>query len=182
MAELVSLEVAPVEHVLRRGRELGWVQYREGRMTGWSLTPTGRSEGERRLAAELEARGCRVAVEVCYERFLALNAEVLAVCTDWQLRDPATVNDHLDAAYDAKVVERLIALHGQAAAICVELAAALERFAGYGDRLGAALVRLRAGEQEWFTGVRIPSYHAVWFELHENLLATLGIDRSREGT
>jgi hypothetical protein len=27
----------------------------------------------------------------------------------------------------------------------------------------------------------IASYHTVWFELHEDLLATLGIERSSEG-
>jgi hypothetical protein len=26
----------------------------------------------------------------------------------------------------------------------------------------------------------LPSYHAVWFELHEDLLTTLGLDRSDE--
>ena len=182
VAELVRLDVPPVERVLHRGRELGWVQYREGRMTGWSLTPTGRSEGERRLAAELDMRGCRPAVEGCYQRFVMLNGEMLAVCTDWQLRDPETVNDHRDPAYDAKVIDRLAALHSQAVHVCASLRDALERFAVYGDRLHAALGRVRSGEHEWFTGVRIPSYHAVWFELHENLLATLGIDRSREAT
>lgn len=180
VAEVVQLEVALVEEVLRQGADLGWVRYREGRMTGWSLTPSGRSEGERRLAAQLEARGCRTVVAACYDRFRSLNVEVLAVCTDWQLRDPTTVNDHLDAAYDAVVIDRLSSLHAQARTVCDDLAAALERFGPYGDRLHAALARVRAGEHEWFTGVRIPSYHAVWFELHENLLATLGIDRSRE--
>ena len=33
---------------------------------------------------------------------------------------------------------------------------------------------------EWFTRPMIDSYHTVWFELHENLLATLGIERARE--
>jgi hypothetical protein len=28
----------------------------------------------------------------------------------------------------------------------------------------------------------IPSFHTVWFELHEDLLATLGLDRSAEHT
>ena len=28
----------------------------------------------------------------------------------------------------------------------------------------------------------IDSYHTVWFELHEDLLATLGIERSSEGS
>jgi len=180
VAEVAQLEVVRVEQVLHRGRDLGWVRYREGRMTGWSLTPTGRSEGERRLAAQLESRGCRGVVQGCYERFRSINVEVLEVCTDWQLRDQATVNDHLDAAYDAAVIDRLATLHLRARRVCDELGAALERFGPYGDRLQGALARVRAGEHEWFTGVRIPSYHAVWFELHENLLATLGIDRSRE--
>jgi hypothetical protein len=28
----------------------------------------------------------------------------------------------------------------------------------------------------------IDSYHTVWFELHEDLLSTLGIERSKEGS
>jgi hypothetical protein len=28
----------------------------------------------------------------------------------------------------------------------------------------------------------IASYHTVWFELHEDLLCTLGIERSSEGS
>ena len=39
-----------------------------------------------------------------------------------------------------------------------------------------------AGEVDWFTRPTIPSYHSVWFELHENLLATLGIDRAQEAS
>jgi hypothetical protein len=56
----------------------------------------------------------------------------------------------------------------------------LARFDGYGDRFAEALARVRAGEVEWFTRPLIDSYHTVWFELHENLLATLGIERVRE--
>jgi hypothetical protein len=28
----------------------------------------------------------------------------------------------------------------------------------------------------------IASYHTVWFEMHEDLLSTLGIERGSEGT
>ena len=38
-----------------------------------------------------------------------------------------------------------------------------------------------AGDTDWFTKPMIPSYHTVWFELHEDLLATLGIERGSEG-
>ena len=39
---------------------------------------------------------------------------------------------------------------------------------------------MQAGEKDWFTKPTIDSYHTVWFELHENLLATLGIERGKE--
>ena len=66
--------------------------------------------------------------------------------------------------------------------ICADLGAALERFAAYGGRLAEALGKVRAGDVDWFTKPMIASYHTVWFELHEDLLATLGIDRSAEGS
>ena len=43
-----------------------------------------------------------------------------------------------------------------------------------------ALDRIRGGDLDWFTKPMIDSYHTVWFELHENLLATLGIQRAKE--
>ncbi len=64
---------------------------------------------------------------------------------------------------------------------CVgRLAEALERFGGYGERLAHAVDQVQAGEKDWFTKPTIDSYHTVWFELHENLLATLGVERGKE--
>jgi hypothetical protein len=39
---------------------------------------------------------------------------------------------------------------------------------------------VRAGDKEWFTGPLVDSYHTVWFELHEDLMATLGLERATE--
>jgi len=39
---------------------------------------------------------------------------------------------------------------------------------------------VQGGDGEWFTKPTVDSYHTVWFELHENLLATLGIERGAE--
>ena len=58
---------------------------------------------------------------------------------------------------------------------------AIDRFAGYGGRLREALEKVVAGEHEWFTKPVIDSYHTIWFELHEDLLCTLGIERASEG-
>jgi pyruvate,orthophosphate dikinase len=125
--------------------------------------------------------GARSAVDAAYDRFLGVNNELLTVCTDWQLRDGA-LNDHSDPAYDAAVVARLRAVDATVQPVCEQLSAALDRFSDYGPRLGRALERVERGDRDWFAKPMIDSYHTVWFELHEDLLATLGIERSREGS
>ncbi|MBC8365354.1 MAG: transcriptional regulator [Actinobacteria bacterium] len=164
--------------------DAGHVQHRDGRMPGWMLTRDGRAHGETLVAAELDVAGEREAVADLYRRFLGVNLGFLELCTDWQLRGAdgeQVVNDHSDAAYDAAVIARLVDADGVVQPICGELAELLTRFDGYGRRFGGALGRVRAGEVEWFTRPMIDSYHTVWFELHEDLLATLGIERAREG-
>ena len=129
----------------------------------------------------------RTAIEAAYRRFLLLNQALLQVCTDWQLRpvegvDEPVMNDHTDVAYDADVVAALRSLDAEVQPICRDLGAILARFMPYGDRLSAALDKIDAGDPDWFTKPTIDSYHTVWFELHENLLATLGIERGQEDT
>ena len=78
------------------------------------------------------------------------------------------------------VVEQLVALDARVQPICAELSGALARFSSYGPRLAAAAERVRSGDTDWFTKPMIPSYHTVWFEMHEDLLCTLGIERGSE--
>lgn len=162
---------------LRNCDERGWVRLSEGRLSGWSLTRTGRAEGERLLAEQLDAAGARSTVVAAHRDFVALNQGVLQVCSDWQVlrTDAGEVrNDHSDEGHDLAVLERLGRLHARARPVLRRLAGALDRFAGYEPRLDAALSRTLAGETEWFTRPSLDSYHSVWFELHEDLLATLG--------
>ena len=181
VAEVVGLTRDHVEQQLIALVDEGLAQYREGRISGFSFTPTGRSEHERLLTAELDATGTRATVDQCYQRFLELNNELLGLCTAWQLRDVASesvVNDHTDEAYDSGVIDRLARLDEEVQPICTDLSAALDRMARYGARLHNARERVQAGDGEYFTAPMIASYHTVWFELHEDLLATLGIARS----
>ena len=181
VAALSGLDEDVVTTHLEAMRADGHAQLREGRVSGWSLTPVGRTHHAAACAAEVTA--CRAHVEAGYQRFLGLNQPFLLVCTDWQLRGgPQTLNDHTDAAYDASVVARLVAIDADLQPVLVDLAAAMARFGGYAERFGEARKRVESGEREWFTGAMIESYHTVWFELHEDLLATLGIERSKEGT
>jgi hypothetical protein len=183
VAEVAALPVARAQGVLAELAGTGLVVHREGRFGGWSITPSGRSEHERLVATEVDQAGVRDEIEAAYRRFLVLNPELLAVCTRWQVRDgdgSSVVNDHDDASYDAAVVEELAALHARALPVLDELAAQLPRFGRYRPALTEALTAVRAGQLDMFTKPLAPSYHTLWFELHEDLLATLGLDRTTE--
>jgi hypothetical protein len=60
------------------------------------------------------------------------------------------------------------------------LSAVLARFDGYVARYESALRRAKSGELDWIDKTDVDSCHRVWFQLHEDLIATLGIDRRHE--
>lgn len=145
-----------------------------------SLTAGGRSAHEAALGRELDDSGARPAVHAAYERFVALNGDVLEVCTAWQLRDHGgspILNDHSDPDYDRDVLDQLDLLFDQAGTVLDALTGALDRFDGYRSDLRATMQRIGEGDVAYFTDPRVRSFHNVWFELHEDLLATLRIDR-----
>lgn len=179
LAEATGLPGAEVESELIDLAVAGLVTRTPGEFGGWGLTDAGRAEDARRTAAELDTTGAREAVTAAYERFMVLNPELLDLCSAWQLRSVAGVvaqNDHGDPAYDARVLDRFVDLDHRAGGVCTELAAALPRFGVYRLRLSAALDRARSGALEHLAD-STTSYHVVWFQLHEDLLATLGIPR-----
>ena len=148
------------------------------------LTPSGREDGEKLLTEELDSSDARAAVQSGYEQFLDLNPSMLQLCTDWQVVNDGSgeqkLNDHSDSAYDDEILGRLGDLDRQVTRILGDLNEALTRFSNYPFRFGIALDKVLAGELDWLTKPIMPSYHTVWFELHEDLLATLGIDRASE--
>jgi hypothetical protein len=140
---------------------------RVGRISGYTLTAAGRARHADLVARETTP-GERAAIGRSYEEFLRLNPQFLTLCTEWQVHSIA------DAA------SRLAAVDDAVQPICVALSGVLDRFATYGPRLGAARRLFAAGERDWLTKPLVDSYHTVWFELHEDLLCTLGIDRAKE--
>jgi hypothetical protein len=145
----------------------------------WGLTEAGRQSDAVRINDELRAAGTHAVVRDAYLRFMVLNPELLDLCTAWQLRSvdgAMVVNDHSDPAYDARVLGRFAALHDRAVPVLADLAAALPRFGRYRVRLTGALDLARGGRRDYLTDT-IGAYHTVWAELHEDLLATLGIPR-----
>ena len=183
IAATLDADVEPIREELVASAEAGLVTYRYGRIPGYLLTPHGREVGQRLLADELDRTGTRPAIESAYQDFLGVNGQLLAVCTAWQLRDDGgstEVNDHTDQDYDTRVKERLARLHTAVDPILGQLGDTLARMSGHRRRLGNAVDKVLAGEHDYFTKPMFPSYHSAWFELHEDLLATLGTERSGE--
>ena len=122
---------------------------------------------------------CSTSFGRAYDEFLAVNADLIEVCTDWQVKPDGSLNDHADERYDAGVIEALGAIDGRIQPVCERLGADW-----LASRVPATAVRrarrVRAGEVQWFTSPAVKSYHTMWFELHEDLLQTLGITREQE--
>jgi hypothetical protein len=182
IARRFDLDPPNVEEFLLDAEARGWTAYTSFDGTeGWSLTERGRAENERQLAAELTRTGGAADVRAAYDEFLPLNATVLRAGTDWQLKptreDRLAPNDHTDPRWDAAVLRALDNVAQALPQLIERLTRSLQRFRGYDARFTTALARARTGEPSWIDHTDIDSCHRVWFELHEDLIATLGIDR-----
>lgn len=143
---------------------------------------SGRSRAQALVEEELEASGALSEVLGAYRSFLPLNREAMEVFSDWQMQSLAgsrALNDHTDAAYDERVLARLVSIDDSAQTVTSRLSDRLSRFSGYGPRLTSALGKAHEGEHSYVAD-DLESYHMVWFQLHEDLLVTCGISRDEE--
>ncbi len=143
-----------------------------------ALAPGGR-EAHAVWARLTPGSGEEVLAKTTYERFLVFNVEFLRICTDWQLKPGNQPNDHSDAAYDFKILERLDRLDERAGALMEALGKAVPRFAGYRGRLTDALDKI-SEDRVWLASPRCDSYHTVWMQFHEDLLSAVGVNRADE--
>ncbi|MEV4410421.1 transcriptional regulator [Catellatospora sp. NPDC049609] len=176
VAARFALDAAQTHEELLDAEAYGWVTRSAfADLTGWSLTEAGRRQNEARLREELDRVGARAAVVAVHDAFLPLNTQAAHAFTAWQLgsADPGTaaappssggVPDWLDElAHSLHQLEPRLTAH-------------LDRFGGYHRRFAAALAR--AGEDRaWITGMEVDSCHRIWFELHEDLIASLNLSR-----
>ncbi|HEY6812674.1 MAG TPA: transcriptional regulator [Propionibacteriaceae bacterium] len=182
VAERFALDRELVAELLLDYEALGWIsRVWFADIDGWALTERGRVEDERRLAAELDETRTRSDVVAAHDVFVVLNSRFLSTITDWQIRprpaDRLAGNDHSDRGWDDRVLNDLRRVHHALLPVCERLTAALDRFGGYPERYEAALIRADGGERSWVSQPKIDSCHTVWMELHEDLLATLGLQR-----
>ena len=185
IAARFALDPGAVEDLLLDFGVRGWVGHSAfAGSSGWSATDAGRAEGERRLAAELDRAGARGTVVGVHADFLPLNRRFAEACTRWQVRpdrnDPMARNDHTDWAWDEGVLRALGSVDTALRGLVDRLTSRLQRFDGYADRYTAALAKVDAGERRWVDDPEVDSCHTVWIQLHEDLLATLGIPRGSD--
>lgn len=185
VAGLRSLPLEVVEEHLEDARSLGLATRSSfGGSTSWHLTERGRAKGEADLAVELDGVGGRSDVVAAHAAFLPLNRRIGDVMTQWQLRptpsDPLAPNDHRDAGYDDAVVRRLRRLVDDLRPVTDRLTSVLGRFDLHQPRMETAVQRAEGGADAWVDSPDVPSLNICWIQLHEDLLATLGIERVQD--
>jgi len=185
IAAYFRLPTDDVDEHLLDAEARGWV----GRSAfagaaGWSMTDAGRRENERQLAEELDSTGAREVATTAHAGFLPLNRRFGTACTRWQIRpqpwDRMAANDHTDWPWDEAVLRSLTSLGAALDRVCAPLADALPRFDRHVPRYRAALARVDRGERAWVDAADRASCHIVWIQLHEDLLATLGLQRGTD--
>lgn len=109
-----------------------------------------------------------------------VNRQVLSLTTDWQTvevdgdRQP---NDHGDADYDARIIDKLSKVLDRTEGVLDPLSSRQPSVRRFLDRAAAALTRAESGETDYVSGVRIDSFHTVWFQMHEHILRITGRER-----
>ena len=146
----------------------------------WRLTPEGRDHHRVAVASFLGDHERRE-FAVSYERFLVANEQFKRSCSEWQVRD-GTPNGHDDKEYDAAIIARIGALHGEVAEILDSMSSRVRHLGRYRRRLGEALTAVHGGDLRRVSGFGCESFHEIWMELHEDLIQLLDIDRAAEGS
>ncbi|KQZ75686.1 PEP-utilizing enzyme [Nocardioides sp. Root151] len=170
VADRTELDAERIATVLAGTDEAGHTKSRSGRISGHMLTPAGKSRHVLLRGDSVEADAL-ADVSAAYEDFLAPNRVFKQFTTDVQLNGLGgdALTGRLDAIHEDVV--RVLARASESG---------LSWFATYERRFSEALERLRGGDSSALARPMSNSYHDVWMELHEDLLATLGRERADE--
>jgi hypothetical protein len=177
VAALVGLPAGEVATELAHAVATGRAIEAKGSFTLMPLARVALEAGYDRDFANLRADP---AFRTAYEGFERVNPDLKQLITDWQTMDihgERRANDHSDADYDSRIIDRLGALHERSEPIFAGLARGLPRLRIYFDNLEEALEKAEDGATEWVSDIHRDSYHTVWFELHEELLRIMGTER-----
>ncbi len=174
VATLMHSEPAAIARALSQAVEHGLAHDADGK---YVVTPAGRDWLDYLYPQLCASHRAAAGFGEAYDRFEGINRQLLALMTRWQTMDVAGAsvpNDHTDEAYDARVIDELDALHERALPILSAFVDFEARLAVYPQLLDDAYDRVLDGEIDYMSGVKVLSYHTVWFEMHEDLLRLSG--------
>lgn len=175
IADRSFLQAEVIEDLVRAAQAAGRVEAFEfGPSRSLVLTEAGRARLRELLAEDLEAVEAQATLRTVLEDFeQGINGEMVRAVSEWQRAAPAPERP-------TELLDELAALGAGLRQVLEPLVARLPRFGRYPAQYGIALRRARDGEHRWIAGVGILSCHAVWAELHQDLLSTLGRERTTE--
>jgi pyruvate,orthophosphate dikinase len=142
---------------------------------GYMLTPDGRAWATGQLLSERASADVH-ALERSYQEFMALNHRFKQLVSEWQ---GATQTD-LSGEPWATVVASLAAIHEELRPVANDNATQVPRLESYARRFALALDSMQRGDRSMLASPLKESYHTVWFEYHEELIALCGRDRASE--
>lgn len=182
LAERAQRTVEEARDDLHRCAEAGHVERMSfAETTGWILTDRGSARVAALLAAEVDAAGATRVLGTALEAFEDINGDFVETVSRWQLRSTERGGPGLaeiEAAEYAALLTRLSALGTQLRAVLAPVTKVLPRFGRYPVQYRCALDRARTAGLSSITGIGTLSCHVVWAELHQDLLSTLGRDRT----
>jgi hypothetical protein len=149
---------------------------------GDQVLPTNSAEPALADAAAVRYANLRddAAVAELHADFERINTRFLEAMTSWQRVDVgghSVPNTHDDPAYDDRVLTTIERLVDRLRDVVDRLAEHEPRFDTYNGRLQQAADRASGGDIAAVSSPTTDSIHNVWFEFHEDLLRTLGLER-----
>lgn len=147
----------------------------------YMITPAGRAALDEQYPQWFAAERSSTEITSAMDSFESgVNKQVLSLTTAWQTVEVAgerQPNDHSDASYDAKIIDKLGAVLERTGTVLAPLIAAQPSVDRFLTRISDALTRAEDGELDYVSSVRIDSFHTVWFQMHEHILRVTGRER-----
>lgn len=145
------------------------------------ITPAGRRLLDEAYPTWFAAERASTEVHEAMDAFESgVNRQMLSLTTDWQtveVNGERQPNDHGDAAYDAKVIDRIGGVVDRTDGVLAPLIALQPNVGRFLERIGMALTRAESGETDYVSSIRVDSVHTVWFQMHEHILRITGRER-----
>jgi hypothetical protein len=134
-----------------------------------ALSPAGLAAHAEMLRDLSSPEGVKALGAVYDERFLPLNAEFKSFCAEWQ-----------QSSTQWDLLGPLLVFHQAILAILEAAELQFAHLGGYALRFTTSHELVLDGDADALVAPIGDSYHNIWFELHEDLLVTLGRNREDE--